>query len=187
MIQRYWLMNEQDRHNLFSELITRHQSELYAYIFAVVRNWEDADDLFQSVCLVLWRKFESFQPGSSFFAWARQTAKIEVSNFLRHKQLPSYVSEKLLDALAEIVVEAQDDGAELYLAALRRCRQSLMPQMRNCLNFVMSKTLAAAKSPTDLQRLQPSVCRSLNRIRRWLLECIQMELARQEHSGKEHS
>ena len=44
--------------NLFSELISRHQSELYAYIFAIVRNWEDADDLFQSVSLVLWRKFE---------------------------------------------------------------------------------------------------------------------------------
>ena len=68
-------MNEQERHNLFSDLIARHQSELYGYIFAVVRNWEDADDLFQSVCLVLWRKFESFQPGSSFFSWARQTAK----------------------------------------------------------------------------------------------------------------
>ena len=87
-------MNEQERHNLFSELIARHQSELYGYIFAVVRNWEDADDLFQSVCLVLWRKFESFRPGSNFFSWARQTAKIEVSNFLRHKQLPSYVSEE---------------------------------------------------------------------------------------------
>ena len=74
-------MNEQDRHNLFSELIARHQSELYAYIFAIVRNWEDADDLFQSVCLVLWRKFESFRPGSSFFSWARQTAKIEVRKF----------------------------------------------------------------------------------------------------------
>ena len=57
-------MNEQDRHHLFTELITSHQSELYGYIFAVVRNRADADDLFQSVCVVLWRKFESFQPDS---------------------------------------------------------------------------------------------------------------------------
>ena len=65
-------MNEQQRHDLFSELIARHQSELYAYIFAIVRNWDDADDLYQSTCLVLWRKFESFRPGTSFFSWARQ-------------------------------------------------------------------------------------------------------------------
>ena len=44
-------MNEQERHNLFAELINRHQSELYGYIYAVVRNWEDTDDLYQSVCL----------------------------------------------------------------------------------------------------------------------------------------
>ena len=60
-------MNKQGHQNLFSELITRYQSELYGYIFAVVRNWEDADDLFQSVSLVLWRKFESFRPDSNFF------------------------------------------------------------------------------------------------------------------------
>ena len=81
-------MNEQERHNLFSDLILAYQSELYSYIFAVVRNWEDADDLLQSVCLVLWRKFDSFRPGSNFLFWARRTAKIEVSNFLRHRQLP---------------------------------------------------------------------------------------------------
>jgi hypothetical protein len=36
-----------------------------------------------------------------------------------------------------------------------------------------------------LQRLQPNVCRSLNRIRRWLMECIRIELAQREHAGKE--
>ena len=88
-------MNEQDRHSLFSELIARHQCGLYAYLFAIVQNWEDADDLYQTTCLVLWRKFESYRPGSSFFSWARQTAKIEARNFLRNKQLPKYINEEL--------------------------------------------------------------------------------------------
>ena len=143
-------MNEQDRHNLFSELIARHHSALYAYIFAIVRNREDAGDLFQSVCLVLWRKFETFQPGSSFFSWARQTAKLVVRSFLRHKKkLPSCVGEELLDALAEIVFEAQDEGAEAYLSALRRCRGKLGATDEEFLNFATSKALAAAKSPID--------------------------------------
>ena len=80
-------MNQQDRHNLFSDLIMAHQSQLYGYIFALVRNWEDAADLFQSVCLVLWRKFDSFEPGSkAFFPWARRTSIFEVRNFLRSKR-----------------------------------------------------------------------------------------------------
>lgn len=178
-------MNEQERHNLFSELITRHQSELYGYIFAVVRNWEDADDLYQSVCLVLWSKFESFRPGSSFFAWARQTAKIKVSNFLRHKQSPSYASERVLDTLAEIAIATQDDGAEPYLAALRRCKAKLGAADEEMLELHYVEDLGSRQIADRLRRPQPSVCRSLNRIRCWLLECVQMELARQEHSGGE--
>ena len=178
-------MNEQERHNLFAELITRHQSELYGYIYAVVRNWEDTDDLYQSVCLVLWSKFGSFQPGSSFFAWARQTAKIEISNFLRHKQSPSYLAEKLRDILAEIAAEPHDADAEVYLVALRRCREKLTAEDDELLQLRYVEELSTVEIADRLQRLRQSVSRSLNRIRRWLFECIQMELAKQEHSSKE--
>ena len=181
-------MNEQDRHNLFSELIARHHSALYAYIFAIVRNREDAGDIFQSVCLVLWRKFETFQPGSSFFSWARQTAKLVVRSFLRHKKkLPSCVGEELLDAFAEIAFEAQDEASEAYLTALRRCRGKLGAADEELLELRYVEGLGSREIADRLQRPQPSVCRSLNRIRNWLLECVEMELARQEHSGKELS
>jgi RNA polymerase sigma-70 factor (ECF subfamily) len=180
-------MNERSHQSLFSELITRYQSELYGYIFAVVRNWQDADDLFQSVSLVLWRKFESFRPGSNFFYWARQTAKIEVSNFLRHKQLPSYVTEELLDALVETVVEPQGNEAESYLTALRRCKEKLGPTDEELIELHYVDDLGSRQIAERLHRPQRGVLNSLNRIRSRLLECIQMDLARQEHSRKEHS
>jgi RNA polymerase sigma-70 factor (ECF subfamily) len=180
-------MNEQERHNLFSELIVRHQSELYAYIYAIVRNWEDSDDLFQSVCVVLWEKFESFRSGSSFFSWARQTAKFEVRKFLARKHVPTYVSEKLLDALAETTLSAQHGGVELALAALRRCREKLDIADEELLELRYVENLGSGEIAARLRRPQPSVCRSLNRIRNWLLECMTMELARQEHSGQELS
>lgn len=175
-------MNEQEHRNLFTELITRHQSELYGYIYAVVRNWEDADDLYQSVCLVLWHKFESFRPGSSFFAWARQTAKNKVGDFLRRKHSPTHVAEELLDVLVESANKFSDDGAETYLAALRHCREKLSTTDDELLQLRYIEELSTVQIADRLQRLQPNVSRSLNRIRRWLVECIQMELARQDHS-----
>jgi RNA polymerase sigma-70 factor, ECF subfamily len=177
------LMNEQDRNNLFAELITRHQSELYGYIYAVVRNWEDTDDLYQSVCLVLWRKFDSFRPGSNFFAWARQTAKNKVGDFVRHKRL-SYVTEELMDILTDSAVKFCDDGAEPYLAALRRCKEKLSAADDELLQLRYIEELSTIEIADRLQRLQQSISRSLNRIRRWLFECIQMELAKQEHCSK---
>ncbi len=181
MAQTVRLMNQQDRHNLFSELIIRYHSELYGYIYAVVRNWEDADDLFQAVCLVLWSKFESFRPGSSFFAWARQTAKITVSNFLKYKRLPNYVSDDLLDDIAEAVIETQSDDAESYLVALRRCRAKLNTADEELIELHYVENLGSRQIADHLHRPQPSVCHSLNRIRCWLLKCIRVELAQQEH------
>jgi RNA polymerase sigma-70 factor (ECF subfamily) len=176
-------MNEQERHDLFSELIARHQSDLYAYIYAIVRNWEDADDLFQSACLVLWQKFESFQPGTSFFCWARQTAKFEVRKYLTHRPSPKYVSEQLLDALAETVLKTPC-GADLGLAALRRCKTKLSPADEELLELRYDENLGSREIAARLERPQPSVCHSLKRIRRWLFECMQIELAQHERSGK---
>jgi RNA polymerase sigma-70 factor, ECF subfamily len=174
-------MSEQERHTLFSELLTRCQSQIYGYIFGVVRNWEDSDDVYQSVCLILWRKFESFRPGSNFLAWARQTTRIELSKFLRQKPSLSSVSEKLLDDLAEPFIEAQGGEAEPYLAALRRCRAKLSAADEELLELHYAEDLGSREIAGRLQRPQPSVCHSLNRIRNWLLECIQRELTSQEH------
>lgn len=116
-------MTEKERDNLFSDLITRHQSQLYGYIFAIIRNWEDADDLFQSVCLVLWSKFESFRIDSDFFAWARQIAKNKVADFMRHKRSAIHVSEELLTDLTATADEMRSRAGETYLTALERCRE----------------------------------------------------------------
>jgi RNA polymerase sigma-70 factor, ECF subfamily len=180
-------MNEQERHNLFAELTTRHQGDLYGYIYSVVRNWADTDDLYQSVCLVLWHKFDSFRPGSNFFAWARQTAKNKIGDFVRQKQSPTYVSCDLLDILAQGGAGPHDADAESYLVALQHCREKLTPEDDELLQLRYVEELTTAAIAERMQRLRQSVGRSLSRVRHWLLECIQMELARREHSSNEFS
>jgi RNA polymerase sigma-70 factor, ECF subfamily len=180
-------MNEQERHALFSGLVARHRSEIYGYIFAIVRNWEDADDLFQAVCLILWSKFDSFQPGTSFFAWARQTARNKIGHYLRRKQEPDFVSEELLETLTTIALDTQDDWTESHLTALRRCKAKLATADEELLELHYGEGLGTRQVADRLQRLQSNVCHSLARIRRGLFACIQIEIARQEHFGTKQS
>jgi RNA polymerase sigma-70 factor, ECF subfamily len=174
-------VNDQQRHDLFAELITSHQSQLYAYIFALVRNREDTEDIFQSVCIILWRKFESFRFGSSFFSWARQTAIFVVRNALKTKKSAVHVSEELLDVLAETDVNVQDDVTDAYLAALRRCREKLNDADEQLLDLRYVDELSSREIADRTGRPQQGVCHSLMRIRRLLFECIRLELARQNH------
>jgi RNA polymerase sigma-70 factor (ECF subfamily) len=180
-------MNDQEHQNLFAELITRHQSELFGYIYAVVRNREDASDLYQSVCLTLWQKFDLFQPGSNFFAWARQTAKNKVGDFVRYKRSPTYITSELIDILTASDSKPNCDDAELYLATLRRCKEKLSASDDELLQLRYDEELSTVEIANRLRRLQQSVSRSLNRIRRWLFECVQMELAREKISSREPS
>lgn len=179
-------MAEQHLHNLFTELLGRYHNQLYAYIFAVVRDRADTDDIFQSVCLVLWRRFDSFCPDSNFFSWARQTAKLVICNFLRHqasKSRPTCASKELLDALAATVSQAGGDGSELYVAALRHCKGKLGASDEELLDLRYAENLGSLEIAERLQRSQQSICQSLKRIRRRLLECIQTELAKHDRSG----
>jgi RNA polymerase sigma-70 factor (ECF subfamily) len=173
-------MSEQDRQNLFSESIARHQSQLYAYIFAVVRNQQDADDLFQAVCLILWKKFRLFRPGTSFFSWARQTAYLEIYDFLKRRRSPNHVAEDLLDALAAATPTVRSDATAEYLDALHSCRKKLNAADASLLGLRYIENLGTHEIAGQLQRPQPSVCNSLARIRGGLLDCITKKLAMQD-------
>lgn len=180
-------MNEQDRHNLFSELITGHQSQLYAYIFAIVRNQEDADDLYQSVCLILWRKFQQFQVGTSFFSWARQTAKLEARDYLKRKKVPTHISAELLNAIAETPFAAHSDATTSYLDVLQQCRNKLTAADDELLVLRYVENLGSREIADRLRRPQQSVCNSLTRIRGWLLNCVTQAFARQDRAKEGQS
>ena len=90
----------------FAEQLVRHHAQLLGYIYSLVRDLDDADDLFQQTSLVLWDKFEQFDPSRSFVSWACGVARYEVLNFLRARSRDRlYFGDELSLAL----IEAQED------------------------------------------------------------------------------
>jgi RNA polymerase sigma-70 factor, ECF subfamily len=63
-------MNRDKRTFDFLKLVLQHQHEIYAYILMLVPHIHDADDLFQDGMTIMWKKFDQFQPGTKFAAWA---------------------------------------------------------------------------------------------------------------------
>ena len=60
---------EDDGSIAFVELLTQHQRSLYGYIYTMVRNSSDSDDILQETNLVLWKKRLEYKTGTSFIAW----------------------------------------------------------------------------------------------------------------------
>lgn len=175
-------MSQQDRQDMFCELLALYQGQIHGYILALVRNRDDADDLFQTTSLVLWRKFDLFQPGSSFFAWARRTAELVVRNFLKtNRSRFTPLSEAFLETLASTEPAVHCDAVESYLASLRRCMDKLRQEDREILGLCYMDDLSVQQIAERLARSRQSVGNSLLRIRRELLRCIEKQLVQEEH------
>jgi RNA polymerase sigma-70 factor, ECF subfamily len=75
-----------DGQRVFAEQLTRDQHRIFAYIVTLVANRDDAEDIFQDACLVLWEKWKEYDSRRSFFGWACGVAHNKVRNKLRTSQ-----------------------------------------------------------------------------------------------------
>lgn len=161
----------------FIVLFANHQRNLLKYLVTIVHNLHDAEDLLQQSALVLWQKFDTFEPGTDFFRWACRIAFLTARNFLRTKRLKSaYLSEELLGELAAKQLE-QMEKQDRYREFLPNCLEKLSPKDRElvqrCYLGVENFTEIAAR----IGRTADSVYHSLHRIRRMLFQCVHKSIA----------
>jgi RNA polymerase sigma-70 factor (ECF subfamily) len=87
-------------------LMTRHQRQIFAYIYTLVPDRHDAEDLLQETSVVICEKFEDFTPGTDFVAWACQIAWWRI-RYSRQKFARSKVvfDDEVLSAVERTAVE----------------------------------------------------------------------------------
>jgi RNA polymerase sigma-70 factor (ECF subfamily) len=163
----------------FAELLRRDQARLYGYLHSMVRDINDADDLFQQTTLVLWKKFDEFDRGRSFFSWACGVARLEVANFLRTRgRHRLYFSDELNLLLVEAQAEMGSAELEDRREALAGCVEKLRARDRQLLAECYGDTAGVNAAAERYGRSSQSVYNSLRRIRRALYDCIARTLGR---------
>src|SRR5215212_1444766 len=83
-------------------LMTQHQRRVFSYIYTLVPDRHDANDLLQETSLVICEKFHEFTPGTDFVAWACQIAYWQV-RYSRQKFARSKIvfDQEILDVVAQ--------------------------------------------------------------------------------------
>jgi RNA polymerase sigma-70 factor (ECF subfamily) len=169
-----------DRRLEFAELLRRDQSRLFGYIHSLVRDLNDADDLFQQTTLILWKKFGAFDRQRSFFSWACGVARLEIANFLRScDRQRLYFSDNLNLLLVEAHAEMADDELEDRRTALAGCVEKLRERDRQLVIECYGEASGVHDAADRRGRSPQSVYNSLRRIRRTLFECIARTLAKE--------
>jgi RNA polymerase sigma-70 factor, ECF subfamily len=169
-----------DRKAEFSERLLRHQTQLFGYIYSLVRDLDDADDLFQQTSLALWKKFDQYDPARSFPAWAFGVARFEVSNFLRSRSRDRlYFSDELNLMLIATHEELGLDQVEGRLDALAQCIGKLRQRDQELLEACYGRSVRIPEIARNWGRSTQSIHNSLKRIRHALFECVRRSLVQE--------
>ena len=85
----------------YDELVKRYQERIYATIYHMTSNHEDANDLAQESFIKAYSALGSFKGGSSFYTWIYRIAVNKTINFLKQRKNKFHLSLNDLDVNAE--------------------------------------------------------------------------------------
>lgn len=166
--------------DVFVRLFTRDQRHIYCYIRSLEPNPVDAEEIFQQTSLVLWEKFGQFEPGTHFCAWACKIARFEVFN---HRASRNRVKPLFSEAFVREIAEEAEQNTEYLEArnqALRHCLEKLRRADQDLINLRYQPGGTSRAAARMLGRPIRSVYKSLSRIHKTLLKCIDLRLTRED-------
>ena len=165
------------RTQAFLRLYQANERRIYGFILALVPDWSQAEDLLQETTTVMWSKFDQFELGTDFAAWAMCIARYQIMNDRKKKRRQRVrFSDEVLEAIDACVSEATAQ-LDVRREALRACLKKL-PQRDRELIHLRYEYEATTKSVAErVGRGLDAIYKALNRIHVQLFYCIRRTLA----------
>lgn len=172
--------DEDSAHESFVRLFTRERKRIYGFTYSLVPNTADAEDVFQQVSVVLWRKYGEFDTSRDFFSWACGVVYFTVQNFRRTKGRQRLLfSDDLVKKLSDERVKWSRQESDRSVA-LDECLSMLKASDRNLLMQIYGAGASPGEIATELGRTVQTVYNRLSKIRRGLLECVSQKMAHRQ-------
>ena len=166
-----------DRASQLMRLITEHQRRIFGYIYTLVPDRQDAQDILQETSVVICQTFDQFRPGTDFAAWACQIAYWEVrrarQKFARSKVI---FNQEVVDAIAETAAELLPEMGARH-EALAKCLQKLHPRDRELLLTRYEPGSGVEEAAQRSGRSLVAAYKALARLRKLLLDCVTNQLS----------
>ena len=163
----------------FVELLTQHQSRLYAFIYTLMPDAERAGDVFQETNMVLWRKAPEFDHSREFLPWAFTIARFQVRAARQKLRRDRHVfSDTTFDVIADHATRraARLPGRQ---SALADCLQKLPDEQRQLVRRRYEEGDALERIAAALDQTANAVGVALYRVRQALADCVERRLARE--------
>ncbi|MDF1756168.1 MAG: sigma-70 family RNA polymerase sigma factor [Verrucomicrobiales bacterium] len=171
-----------DRGESFTRLLLETQPRLFGFTLSLLHDRQAAMDVTQDVGVLLWRKFDEYEPGTDFGAWALKIARFKVMEWRRAQtKLPIALDDDAMELLTDDVEELS--SAQLQrLAALETCLSRLPEKQRQVIDerYVDKNTVVRIAERWNRSRV--AMHQLLKKAHQTLRLCVQEQLRKEGQS-----
>jgi RNA polymerase sigma-70 factor (ECF subfamily) len=133
----------------YDDLVRRYQERIYATIYHMTANHEDANDLAQEAFIKAYKALKSFKGDSSFFTWVYRIAVNKTINFLKQRRRRVQMS------LNDLDFNAEHDPDLVALISEKTPRRDLnLSELQEKLNSAMLKLSEVHRLVVTLHDIQ---------------------------------
>ena len=158
------------------------RSEFMGYLYAMTRDFELAEDVYQSAAVVVIEQAEKAEEIRDFRAWAKEVIRRQALHAIRARAASTRhtraTSPELLDVISEAFL-ADDVAASTdreQARALRKCVDELSAEKREMVNLRYESGASFDEISTKLGSTPSAVQRALSRVRKALQGCVQRRM-----------
>ena len=133
----------------YDELVRRYQERIYATLYHMTSNHEDANDLAQEAFIKAFQALRSFKGGSSFYTWVYRIAVNKTINFLKQRK------NRVQMSLDDMDFNAEHDPDLVALISEKNPRRDLnLAELQEKLNAAMQKLSEQHRMVVTLHDIQ---------------------------------
>ncbi len=166
----------EDKESRYIRLLTANYVRIKSFIFSMLPNEADADDVMQDASITMWKKFDTYIPETDFAAWAVTIAKYKVMEFRRRNFSNSIlVDNEVLELLAKDNLQVFERSQE-RTEKLMECVKELTAGDQDFIKLKYSQGLTLKKLASRFGLSVTSAFRNNARIHGLLQSCVQRKM-----------
>ena len=161
-----------DTNRIFFQLYGNCQNRIFGFLLMMVHNENDAEELLQETAAAMWEKFDNFEQGTNFTAWAITIARHKAINFLRKKtRLRPLLSDDIYKRISELEAKEEEDNSD-RASALKKCMKTLKDSDQKLLQMRYEYEMSMSNIAELFGRSKIGIYQTLARIHNLLYLCI---------------
>lgn len=168
--------SEDERYETFVSRFAHYEPDLRRFLRSLLPTWTDTDEVLQQTAIVIWRKFDQYDPETNFMKWACVIARFEALAYRRKMARDRLVfREDVLELMAGEGVEEIDTRSREQ-EALEDCLLAMPEKQRQFLTLAYTPGVKVKELAGEAGSSAASFYMRLKRLRHRLMECIESKM-----------